>query len=440
MSLAPTRPTRRRRAHVALGMALAAATVVTSTQVSITSAEATTLRTVTARPADGLNRMSGVNTRMLISDSPYGNFTRTRNDLEALGVRRVREYFAPSRQDHHDRLNALAARGIKSTVVLDTTPDRAAIAGRLDVLARKVPRAVDGIEPPNEWNNKGGADWAAEMRAYQRALFPAVNARPALNGAHVLGPSLARRQGYQELGYLGDVLDLGNVHLYAGGDVPSRRIDEQLANERIVAGDKRVAVTEMGYHNALRTTSTHPPTSEPAAAQYVPRLFLEYFRRGVPRAFSYELYDHLRDNTASGTGYFEAHFGLARFDGTRKPAFNALANLLDLTSDPGPAFTPGRLTYSVEANQKINQVLVQRRDRSFVLLLWRDVKVWDQFDRRSIDVAPISVKVAITTPMRRADVHRPTAGALPRFSVSSPTTFTTPMAGDVTAIVLTPPI
>ncbi len=435
------RATRRfRRCGLVATLAVAVALSTTALPSTAASADTIAMKTVQARPADTLPRMSGVNTHLLYGGSPYGDYARTKRDLLDLGVRRIRDGFAPDRSDHHNKLNDLAANGIKSDVVVATSVDRTKIGTIANALAAKVPRAVDGIEPPNEWNINGGSTWAADMRAYQRALYKAVRERPALNQAKVHGPSLARRMGYSELGYLGDVLDYGNIHLYSGGDVPTNRMVEQLQNEKIVAGSKPAVVTEMGYHNALKTSSTHPPTSEAAVGIYTPRLFLEYFNRRVPRVYQYELYDSMVDRTSSGLANHEAHFGLIARDGRRKPAYHALRNLLALADDPGPAFTPGRLSYSLTrpGTLAISQTVLQRRDGRFVLLLWRNASVWDFKNRASLPVSTVNVTIGLASAVREAKVYRPSLGALPRATHTATSSVTVPLGADVTAVALTP--
>lgn len=404
------------------------------------SADTIPMRSVQARAADTLARTSGVNTHLLYGASPYSDYAQTKKDLLALGVRHIRDGFAPGRPDHHAKLNDLAANGIKSDVIVSTSLDRSKIGTIVNALATKVPRAVDGIEPPNEWNIRGRSTWAADMRAYQRALYKAVRERPALNNAKVYGPSLARRMGYEELGYLGDVLDYGNIHLYSGGGAPTNRMDEQLQNEKIVAGSKPAAITEMGYHNATRTTSTHPPTSEAAVGIYTPRLYLEYFNRRVPRVYQYELYDHFVDKSGTGLANHEAHFGLISYDGRKKPAYRALRNLLALTADRGPAHTPGKLSYSLTrpGTMPISQTLLQKRDGTFVLLLWRNVSVWDFKNRADTPVSPVNVTIGLAARAAEAKVYRPSLGALPRATHTNTSSVTVPLAGDVTAIVLKP--
>ena len=441
----PPRPTTRRSASrarrlrraVAVGGTMLMCSAFALAPTSTPPADAATLTTVRARAADGLPQMAGVNTRMLLSDTPYKNYPAVKQALLDLGVRNIREYMGVDRDDHYTKLRDLAASGIKSNVVMGGKVDGSDLAVRVRYAATELAGALDSIESLNEWNNRPG-DWVTQIRGYQKKLWALVNQQPALNHVKVLGPSLARRQGYTELGDLSAYLDTGNIHLYSGGGIPSVRIDEQIQNEKIVAGNKGTVVTEGGYHNALNDqTTTHFPTSEAAAGVYMPRWFLEYFSRGVKKAYSYELYDHIPDTNDS---YYEAHFGLINRDGSRKPAFHAVSRLMKLVADPGPSFTPGSLSMSVESGVPVRRQLVQKRNGQFVLLLWQDASVWDFRAERNLSVPTTrtTVRWATTSPMARADVHRINAASTPQATLTNPTSVSTDVGAGVTAIVLTP--
>jgi len=87
--------------------------------------------------------------------------------------------------------------------------------------------------------------------------------------------------------------------------------------------------------------------------------------------------DELVDQGTSLTDR-EQRFGLLRNDWSPKPAYTAMRNLLALASDPGPSFTRHVLAYGLAgAPSDLRQSLVQRRDGSYTLFLWRDDKIWD---------------------------------------------------------------
>ena len=89
-----------------------------------------------------------------------------------------------------------------------------------------------------------------------------------------------------------------------------------------------MACTETGYFTGTAGGSV-PQT---VLAKYVPRLFCEYFRQGVPRTFWYDFVDDSSDpNNADGNR------GLLKSDLTPKPAYTALLSLTSLLADPTAA-------------------------------------------------------------------------------------------------------
>jgi hypothetical protein len=389
---------------------------------------------VQARMSDTVADGAGVNVHLLYGRTQYADFPAVQAALADLGVRHVRDLLGRARTDQYAKVNALAAAGVQTTFTLDKVTDLTAIGPRLDMIAGNMASAVEAVEPPNEYNYSGSPTWAEDLRAYQPELHAQVRSRPELDGVRVLGPSLARREGYTEVGDLSAHLDAGNVHTYPGGHVPTRNLDLQLSNAGVIAGAKPVVVTEAGYHNALATTTQHRAATEEAAGVYTPRLLLEYHQRGV-RSYLYELFDQ---NPEPASTDKEMHFGLVRADGTPKPAYDAVKNLLRLTSDPGPAFVPAALSYTATSStDDLRQTLLQRRDGSFVLLLWRDVAVWDPIAQTTLEPAPAAVDVrlgdgAIVT------THRPSAGSQPHAVTPYVRDVEVSVGADVTALVIEP--
>lgn len=130
--------------------------------------------------------------------------------------------------------------------------------------------------------------------------------------------------------------------------------------------------TEAGYYTATPLMGALP---EANLAAYMPRLLLNNFAHGIARTYLYELYDEGTATPAaiaSNPGQAEQwSYGLVRNDGSFKPSFYALSNLIGLLADPGPSFTPGSLSYQLTGNTgNVHQVLFQKRDGSFWLALW----------------------------------------------------------------------
>jgi len=366
-----------------------------------------------ARPADSFVESIGVNTHTAYDWTAYGSgFDMVRQRLSELGLRHIREVLVPERPDQYQRLNELGAMGIHSTLVLgDPGNGSEGLSELVSTVSSQLAGSVDALEGPNEFDSRGGSGWAPKLAAYQQQLHSEVKADPALSGLPVVGPSILHRSSQEELGDISGSLDEGNIHPYPFGEPPESNIEAQLARAAANSGGKPVVATESGYNTALNSHEEHPPVSEEAMATYMPRLFLSYFERGIARTFSYELVDEKPNPDLSEQ---EEHFGLLNNDFSEKPAFTALRNLIEILEDPGPAFTPSSLPYSTGGDTTdLHQVLLQKRDGSFYLALWRGSSVWDVAQRTPIAAPAEPVELELPARTERVDRYLPNLSAAP---------------------------
>jgi hypothetical protein len=359
-----------------------------------------------ASSSDSFVESIGVNTHTTYSDTAYSNFVQIKTRLAELGVRHIRENLQLERPDQYERLNELAAMGIRSTLILgDPSEGSSSLEEMISIVKTNLGGAVDALEGPNEFDMRGGSNWAAELRDYQQRLYGAIKADPSLAALPVIGPSIVHRTNQEALGDISGMLDYGNIHSYPDGEAPEGNLSSQLDRAGRNSGTKAVMATETGYHSALNSRGEHRPVSEEAMATYMPRLFLEYFSRGVSRTFSYELVDEKADPANADA---ESNFGLLKNDLTPKPAFVALRNTIAILADPGPAFSPESLGYSVGGDQaNLHQVLLQKRDGSFYLALWRATSVWDASARTALDPQPAPVKLSFDRQVKSAERYLP---------------------------------
>ena len=364
----------------------------------------------TVQSADSFVDSIGVNTHLYYDDTVYHQrFDGIEQKLKELGVRHIREVLAPERSDQYDRLNELAAAGVKTDLVLgDPDIGEAGLQELISTLDEHLRNAADAVEGPNEFDSRGGPDWASSLRSYQQRLFDSIKSS-SLSWLPVIGPSIVQRRNEEAVGDISGMLDYGNVHSYPNGFEPESNLTGYLARGALNAGSKPVMATETGYHNALGWSGEHNPTSEQAAAVYMPRLFLEYFSRGVARTYAYEL-----ANPWSDPGDRDSNFGLLRNDLSEKPAFGALRNTIQILADPGPAFSPDSLDYSVEdSGSDLHQVLLQKRDGSFYLALWRAESVWDPTARASVAASSSPVTLRFGRRVESAERYQPTESSSP---------------------------
>jgi len=158
---------------------------------------------------------------------------------------------------------------------------------------------------------------------------------------------------------------------------------------------------------------------------------LLYYARGIRRFYYYELHD---EHDIAGAA--EQNFGLVRHDGTRKPQWYSLRNLLKLVgfeyappADRQPisvgvsGFTPGPAnqhvsTYPADAGtvyyqtaDRLDRLLLQRSATEYLLILWRQYSLWDR-EPAVRQPLPASQNLTVTLPANTVDVAvaTPTAG------------------------------
>jgi hypothetical protein len=359
---------------------------------------------VMPRSAASFRDSVGVVTHAGFGDTAYGDWPRVVEKLDELGVRHLRDGVYANPVDHRREWNEhyyramemAASRGMRFTFgFAGPAYDAGTMDELLGVVAGRLHHAAEAIEAPNEYDRfMGGPRWPSVLASYGRLLYRRVNADPSLRSLPVLGPSLATAGAEARLGDQSAFLDRGNIHPYAGGQSPNpAHLKAEFADAALVAANKPVWATEAGYHNALRTSSGHPGVSEPVAAVYITRTFLEHFASGVNRTFVYELVDEKPEPRLQD---LEQHFGLLRHDFSPKPAFTALKHLLAAVGTSGPRgrLRPLRLSVS-GAGAGIRRLVLQKGDGSYLIALWRLDSIWDPERRRTLHVRPDALRLRL---------------------------------------------
>ena len=344
---------------------------------------------VAARAADAFVNSIGVNVHLSYFSDVYGKAFHSivRPRLRELGARHLRD--SGNVHDSRGWMELTYGRyrqvaeetGARFTLIMGP-PAGGNRYGKMDHVRTLLDRIgwdnVEAFEGMNEHDLSGRASWAEEVRTSQRALHRQIKEDVEVARRYpVLGPSLGRDRARQ-VGNLREYMDFAVMHPYPGGQPPLANVEHNREILRPMNGDRPVVVTETGYHTAMSHRGGHPPVSERAMGRYMSRLFLEYFDAGVVRTFAYELIDMGRDSRQFGQ-----NFGLLRIDGTEKPAFIALRNLIRLLEDPGPDFRPGRLAFELEGDTAdVRHLLLQKRDGTFYLALWLAVESYDVRGRK----------------------------------------------------------
>ena len=377
-------------------------------------------------PADSFVESIGVNVHWGYTDRVYYSaFPELKVRLEELGVRHLRDGTTVNEKPTVvKRINELYDDlRIRTTFITGqrengypTPLDVSQISDELQALKQLYPLdLVAAIEGPNEYdadnNHKGDPDWVSKVRKYQQTLYEQANADPGLRDIPIIGPSFITEQAYKKVGSLDPYIDFACLHAYQSWRNPGSRgwgnngygsLSWQfnyLAARQSPSG-KPIQSTECGYNNYL---PAERGVTEQVQGKYITRMFAEFFRRGIVRSFSYELIDQGTLQSENG----ERVFGILRNDRSRKPAFYAVKEMIKLLSDPGEAFEPTPLTYQLSGStDNVRQLLLQKRDGTYYLLLWLEVESWDgaQDVERSFD--PQSVTVQLPSSIKQAQLYR----------------------------------
>ena len=378
---------------------------------------------VPARSADAFVGSIGVNTHFYYTGTPYvDSFSVVKQRLAELGVRHIRENIAPNdRPDQYRRLRELSALGIKADLILgDPRNGISTLDHMIATVKNELPGAVDSVEGPNEFNAQGVSNWVSMLREYQQHLYTAVKSDPALSSLTVIGPSITNWGDAEKLGDMSGMLDVGCAHPYTSRP-PETVVTESLERSAQTAGSKPAFTTETGYHTALNYKSGSEaflPVTEAAQAVYMPRVFLEQFRRGVARTYSYELLNQFADARLTER---ESNWGLLRNDLSKKPAFDAVQNLIAILKDSGSSSAPGSLDYSLEGNQEnLRQLLLRKSDGSYYLALWRATSVWDAAKQLTLDPGSSPISIKFNQPVSSVQLYAPNVSSAAIASVGAP--------------------
>ncbi len=357
---------------------------------------------VPAIPADSFVESIGVNTHWVANNVYTRNYTGLKIKLGESGIRYIRDgTYQPTYVRANDlyqslgiRTNILTGRRFaRSPAPLDPTQ----IDAELNEIKTEALAAIVSLEAPNEYDISHGpdTDWVGKIKNYSYLVYTKAKADEMLTHLPVIGPSFTRMESYEAVGDWDQYIDYVNLHMYQANRWPGNNgfgengygsitwFLNYLARYQSPSG-KRIQATEAGYSNYFPSRGV----SEEAEGKYMARMFVEYFRRGIARTYKYELINEGRPGV-------EGVFGLLRNDLSEKPAFRAVKNLIAILSDKRPDFEPGSLNYVFDGSvDNIRQILFQKRDGDFYLVIWLEVPSWDV--NANIDLYPPAQEVLLT--------------------------------------------
>ncbi|NAZ87050.1 hypothetical protein GTR00_13245, partial [Kineococcus sp. T90] len=382
------------RKFLAAQLPVAIAAALTCAAVTAPSAEAANLPAVPAQMADSFVDSIGVATHLTYTGTPYTNYPLVKQRLQESGIRHLRDGWGTGSKYASDFVEKeLEPLGVGITMVQD--PRQNATPAQLkDMVKTQLPKSIDAVEGLNEWDLRGG-NWAADARNWTIQVAQAYRGDAATKHIPIVAPSLADTNAtskYQALGDISAYVDYGNTHDYPGNQYHMNDgiIDTVLKNNAVTAPGKKVYATETGFSTGT-TSAPYRTMPQAQVAQALPNLYLDHFRRGMARTFSYELFDQHPDNA------FESKFGLLNNDGSPKPSFTAISNLTALLNDKGSAFSTKPLNYELQgANAKTRTLLLQKRDGSYWLAVWQQDRLFDGNQVVNPADAPVTLKLGST--------------------------------------------
>ncbi|WP_036487953.1 carbohydrate-binding protein [Myxosarcina sp. GI1] len=363
---------------------------------------------VKARSANDFLDSIGVIVQAGNRETAYGNFDSViKPRLDELDVRHVRTNVSPDDNKTITRLKELAKLGIEFNLVMDP---RELSPNESVGLVEKFGSAIESVEGPNEWNHTRketykGQNFPEGLRNYQADLYQAIKSDPDTANIPVIAPGLSNAFGVKtDVAELGQVkADFNNAHHYPSGKQPYN--DELFWHlpiyYKIAGGDKPLIVTETGYFNSVQYPKG---VSEEAAGKYLPRLLLEYFNLGIERTYIYEL---INDRSSDSR---EFNFGLLQSDGSKKPGFVAIENMIDILDSGGAGSSGGgnSLDFALQGDTKnIHQTLLSKQNGKFYLALWQEVPSFDLNSNSNINVPAKNLTVNFGGNIKQAKVYEP---------------------------------
>jgi len=335
----------------------------------------------------------GVVTHLDYRRTPYEDLSRVQAALRYIGIDRLRDMTPHANPRPYE---LLAAQGFRFNFVIrsEAAGQLPATVRTLEAFARRFQGSIVSVEGLNEikiWpaNYHGLGGFTAGV-AVQRDLFALIRQSPELRRIPVLALTLggASAADHARLGDLSDYADQGNAHVYFDGRVPSSswRFALDLA-QRSTPRLPSTAVTETGYSSAAGTPQGVPAEVQ---AKYLLVLIAEAWRQNVPALYLYQLVDDRRDEND-----WSKSLGLYDADWQPKPAAHAIHHLThNLASSSKTPEPPRAFPYAIAGQSAdVKSLMLRKADGTFDLLVWREVRLWDERERRMISVEPRIVSV-----------------------------------------------
>jgi hypothetical protein len=360
--------------------------------------------------ADAFVDSIGVNTHLTADLTLDGTYAVVVQRMKEIGIRHIRDGIFPkeSSREYADQRKFFTATGVRMDAITDCRQPLGYYPGSytspyvIRTFDARVGGAVEMLEGPNEPDLRRVPRWPSLTIACVKEndltkALPVPFVAPAMGNAIHGDPA--------KLGNIAGLVDFGAIHRYfspgwnpgwagygrdACGSIES--LAWAICEAKVNSGsDHAVDVTETGYTTHGEYASHPAEVDEITDGKYLSRVLLVDSLGGIARTYIYEFHDDGHDKVP-----WENGFGLIRYDGLPKPAFNAVRSEIAVLSDPGPGFSPQPLRYDVEARiSTIEHELFQKRDGTYVLAVWNETASWNPITGRDIPVRPVDVRIEL---------------------------------------------
>lgn len=382
--------------------------------------KATSFLTVKATMSNMAADAVGVNTHLnfkwTLYYSNYEDIVKPR--LIELGVKHIRDHFGDEKAEsryaelaHKYGIRLLLINNDEGTDLIDVKNE----VKRLNGLNPAKP-VVELIEPANERDNGWKKDWV-KLCTYLTDYKQIFKGDKSTASIPLLGPSFADTKNSavdfsKACHNVFDKMNAANLHAYSGLYPESSfaggwgiSFDNAIERYKAISAVKPIIESESGYKMA-EGIDGHPAVSQRTAAKYSPRLVLERLRAGATRVYFYQLINALED------------FGMLNDDGTPRLQYTSIKNFISLMKDEGAAFNTGTLGYALKGNTKnIHQMLFQKRDGKYMLLLWQGINGSDKgtADKDYVDVENSEAEINLSLAHKASSIkiYRPSFNQLP---------------------------
>lgn len=391
--------------------------------ISSITAPALAQTTIQARKAIDFVDSMGINVHFEYTNTPYKNYVALNQKLLELGMHHMRDEINNTKNKAFvAELQQLNTIGYSLCGLIAGGNDYPPAGDNLQTtevvpMIQNLLPSIEAVEGPNEPDDPnppfvygvGNTPYPKGAIEESKDLWNIVQDNPSISALPVLAMSEGTPQDFLQLAAITpppiDYATYGNMHAYQGGLVGDWGLkDLYIPYAQDLTGSKPLWTTEMGYHNDTNFLSDgeQQGVSQRASAIYLPIAFLSGFNQNVMRTFSYELIDEAPDpplaNCASQDNPLrcagEGYYGILNHDGSPKPAFTALQNLISLLGDPeSKDFEPGSLTIAFSgAPPRMHYTLLEKSDGDYYLAIWNDLQIF---------------QLAAATGSKGYDIYRP---------------------------------